>query len=198
MLQEGKSLASKKEIANIKWNLGESANLSRMSPIIGEIDLTVIAKAFHWMEREQTLRDLYLMTKPGGGLSIIFDTGPRDPPFTKWKSVIDDAVHHWLGDVRQAGTKGAYTHPSIRFETVLEESQFHNMESVVIKTKRKWTIDEIVGYLYSTSYSSIPVLGDKKESFEADIRRRLAEIESSGIFEEEATTKMLLVWKNCQ
>jgi hypothetical protein len=66
---------------------------------------------------------------------------------------------------------------------------------VKINTKRTWTIDEIIGYLYSLSSSSIPVLGDKKEPFEADIRRRLTDIEPSGVFEEEVTTEILMAWK---
>ena len=195
MLREGKSLASGGGIINIVWNLGESANLSQMASIIGEIDLTVIARAFHWMEREQTLRDLYAITKRGGGLVIVTHTEPRSPPFTKWKSAIDDTVHYWLGNVRKAGTKGIFTPPSERFEKNVEESRFENQKSVKINTKRTWTIDEIIGYLYSLSSSSIPVLGDKKEPFEADIRRRLTDIEPSGVFEEEVTTEILMAWK---
>jgi ubiquinone/menaquinone biosynthesis C-methylase UbiE len=201
MLREGKSLADKEGIVNITWNQGESADLSHMSPVIGEIDLTVIARAFHWMEKEQTLRDLYAVTRPGGGLAIISDTGPRDDPLNKlkdagrWKSAIDDAVHYWLGDVRKAGTRGIFTHPHKRFEEFLKVSQFHRLEIAGLKTKRQWTADGIIGYLYSASSSSIPVLGDKKEPFEADVRRRLAEIEPSGVFEEEVTTEIVMAWK---
>jgi ubiquinone/menaquinone biosynthesis C-methylase UbiE len=201
MLREGKSLASERGITNINWNRGESADLSRMSSVIGEVDLTVIARAFHWMDRAQTLRDLYAITKPGGGLAIMSDNGPRYDPSnklkssSKWKSAIDDAVRCWLGDIRKAGTKGTFTHPYKKFETYVEESRFRDLETVRIETKRKWTIDGIIGYLYSTSSSSIPVLEDKKEPFEADIRRRLAEIDPSGVFEEDVTTEILMARK---
>jgi len=196
MLLEGKSLAARKGVTNIKWLLGESGKLANMTPDIGEIDLTVIARAFHWMDREQTLHDLYPMTRAGGGLAIVLDAGPKDdPPYSPWKAIINNTVQFWLGDIRKAGTKGTYKHPAKRFETVLEESQFHDLESVKIKTKRTWTIDRIIGYLYSTSSSSVPVLGDKKESFEADLRQRLATLEPSGLFKEEATTEVIMVWK---
>jgi ubiquinone/menaquinone biosynthesis C-methylase UbiE len=201
MLREGKLLASKNRIASINWYLDESADLPLLSGIIGEIDLAVIARAFHWMEKKQTLRDLYTITRPGGGLAIISDTGPRDAPLNKlksasnWKAVIDDAVRYWLGDVRKAGTKGIFTHAPKRFEDFLKESQFHRLETVKIESKRNWSIDGIIGYLYSTSFSSIPVLGDKKEPFEADVRQRLEDIEPSGVFEEEVRTEILMAWK---
>jgi ubiquinone/menaquinone biosynthesis C-methylase UbiE len=196
MLQEGKLLATRKGISNIRWLLGESGNLARMALDIGEIDLTVIAQAFHWMDREQTLRDLYPLIKPSGGLVLITADGPKtDSPDTDWKVIISDTVRFWMGDIRKAGTKGTYTHPAKRFETVLAESRFHGFESYQFTTKRTWTLESIVGYLYSTSSTSIPVLDDKKEPFEADLRKRLATLEPSGLFIENAVTQVMLVWK---
>jgi ubiquinone/menaquinone biosynthesis C-methylase UbiE len=201
MLQEGESLASEKGITNINWKPGDSADIARMALVIGEVDLTVIARAFHWMDREQTLRDLYPITRPGGGLAIISDNGPTDASLhepksvSRWKSVINDAMRYWLGDVRKAGTKGTFDPLPKRFEAYLNESRFKDLEMARLETKRNWTIDGIIGYLYSTSSSSIPVLGDKKEPFEADVRRRLAEIEPSGVFEEEVTTEIWMAWK---
>ena len=196
MLQEGKSLAAQNKIVNIKWLRGESASITAMSSKIGEIDLTAIGRAFHWMDREQTIRDLSAITKSDGGVVIIGDNGPRDgPPGNPWKAVIDETVRHWLGASRKAGTKGTYTHPEKRFEVVLEESPFHNLESVKISTTRIWTIDQIIGYLYSTSSTSIPVLGDKKELFEADLCRRLLSLDADGQFNEEVTTQALMVLK---
>ena len=70
---------------------------------------------------------------------------------------------------RKAGTKGTDSHPEKRFETTLAESQFSNLELAEIITARTWTIDGIIGYLYSTSFLiSIPVLADKKDPFEKD------------------------------
>jgi ubiquinone/menaquinone biosynthesis C-methylase UbiE len=196
MLNEGRLLATRKGISNITWLLGESGNIARMALDIGEIDLTVIAQAFHWMDREQTLHDLYPLLKSGGGVAVIATDGPKtDYPDTDWKVIISDTVRSWMGDVRKAGTKGTYIHPTKRFETVLAESQFHGLESYEFKTKRTWTMDSIMGYLYSTSSTSIPVLGDKKEAFEADLRTRLAALEPSGLFKEDAITEVIVIWK---
>jgi ubiquinone/menaquinone biosynthesis C-methylase UbiE len=196
MLLEGRLLATPKQISNITWLLGESGNIARMALDIGEIDLTVIAQAFHWMDREQTLHDLYPLLKPGGGVVVIAADGPKtDYPDTDWKVIISDTVRFWMGNVRKAGTKGSYTHPIKRFETVLAESRFHNLESYEFKTRRTWTPDSIIGYLYSTSSTSIPVLDDNKQPFEADLRKRLATLEPSGLFEEDAITEVMMIWK---
>jgi hypothetical protein len=148
------------------------------------------------MDREQTLRDLYSITKSGGGLAIIGDNGPRDDPAgNPWKVIIAETVRHWLGNERKAGTKGTYSHPPKRFEMILAESQFSNLEFAKIITSRTWTIEQIIGYLYSTSSTSIPVLADKKESFEADLRHRLSSFASDGQFNEEVITSVIMFWK---
>ncbi|MFC2069662.1 class I SAM-dependent methyltransferase [Chloroflexota bacterium] len=196
MLEEGKALAARREIHNVKWLKSESTHLTKIASDVGTVDLTVIARAFHWMDREQTLRDLYQLTRTGGGLAILLDVGPEsDSSSAPWQSIISDTVISWLGDIRKAGTKGTYVHPQKRFESYLSESQFHNLESVEFETDRLWTIDQIVGYLYSTSSASIPVLGDKKESFEEDLRNRLSMYKPNGLFDEKTITRVIMVWK---
>jgi ubiquinone/menaquinone biosynthesis C-methylase UbiE len=195
MLKEAKEQAVTRHITNINWLLGESGNLGQMSNEIGEIDLTVIARAFHWMDREQTLKDLYSITKHGGGIALISDSGLRDSPGPYWKEIINRTVKQWLGEERKAGTQGTYSHPTERFETVLQQSAFQNLEIADFHLTRSWSINQIIGYLYSTSSSSLPVLGDKKEAFEADIRAWLAELEPSGQFKEQVTFEVMMVWK---
>jgi ubiquinone/menaquinone biosynthesis C-methylase UbiE len=196
MLEEGRKLAARRKIDNIKWLRSQSSNLAKEAPEIRNVDLTVIARAFHWTDQEQTLQDLHRLTNRGGGLAIVGDTGPEsESSDVPWQIVIKDTKRAWLGNVRKAGTKGTYVHPQKRFEAYLAESLFRNMESIEFKTERSWTIDQLIGYLYSTSYASLPVLGDKKECFEADLRKRLSTCEPSGIFNEETITTVMMVWK---
>jgi ubiquinone/menaquinone biosynthesis C-methylase UbiE len=195
MLREGKSAAMSGSVSNITWLKGESNDLPSLTVQIGNINLTTIARAFHWMDREQTLNDLFKITEPGGGVAIIYDSGPIDGTILAWKEVIQQTVRKWLGEERKAGTEGTYSHPKKRFEVFLKESDFHNLETVNYTIERSWTIDRIIGYLYSTSLASLPVLGDKKESFEAELRGRLQEIKSTGRFKEPVTINVMMVWK---
>jgi ubiquinone/menaquinone biosynthesis C-methylase UbiE len=195
MLKEGQKLTENNGISNIKWIIGESGDIPRISSHIHGIDLTVIARAFHWMDKEQILKDLYKITKLDGGIAIISDSGPRDGQMIPWKETIDQLVKKWLGEQRKAGTQGTYSHPTKRFETTLRESEFRDLEHADFNIERIWTIDQIIGYLYSTSSSSIPVLGESKEPFEAELRVRLKELDPTEQFREQVKVNVLMVWK---
>jgi ubiquinone/menaquinone biosynthesis C-methylase UbiE len=193
MLREGKTAS--RGINNIKWFKGDSGGLPDMAGQIGMVNLTVIARAFHWMNREQTLHDLFKITVPGGGVAVISDSGPYDRAMIPWKETIQQTVKKWLGEARKAGTEGTFSHPQKRFETYLKESEFGNYEEATCTIERSWSIDEIIGYMYSTSLASPPVLGDKNDAFEADLRERLMKIEPAGRFKEPVEIVVNMVWK---
>jgi ubiquinone/menaquinone biosynthesis C-methylase UbiE len=195
MLKEGKTTAGSRGISNITWLKGNSGGLPDMAGQIGMVNLTVIARAFHWMNREQTLHDLFKITVPGGGVAVISDSGPYDRTLIPWKETIQQTVKTWLGEERKAGTEGTFSHPKRRFETYLKESEFRNYEEATCPAERNWTLDEIIGYMYSTSLASPPVLGNKKDAFEADLRERLLKIETTGRFKESVEIVINMVWK---
>jgi ubiquinone/menaquinone biosynthesis C-methylase UbiE len=196
MLKEGKSVAASRGISNITWIKGESSKLSGMTKQIRKVNLTVIARAFHWMDKEQTLKDLFRITAPGGGVAVITDSELiEDETMLPWKETIQQTVKKWLGEERKAGTEGTYSHPKKRFEAFLKDSKFSKYEEASYAIERNWSLDEIIGYMYSTSLASPPVLGDKKESFEADLREKLIEIETAGRFREPVTISIMMVWK---
>jgi hypothetical protein len=141
------------------------------------------------------LKDLYSITQADGGVAIIQDSGPRDGPTLLWKEIIDRTVKHWVGEQRKAGTEGTYSHPTKRHETVLQESQFRDLELMDFSLERIWSVEQIIGYLYSASSSSLPVLGDRKEPFEADLRKRLRELEPTGQLKEQVKINVMMVWK---
>jgi ubiquinone/menaquinone biosynthesis C-methylase UbiE len=193
MLREG--ITSSRGINNIKWLKGNSGSLPDMAGQIGMVNLTVIAKAFHWMNREQTLHDLFRITLPDGGVAVIWDSGPYDRALIPWKETIQQTVKKWLGEERKAGTEGIFTHPEKRFEAYLKESEFGNYEEAHYSIERSWSIDEIIGYMYSTSLASPPVLGEKKDAFEADLREQLLKIEPTGCYKEPVEIVVNIVCK---
>jgi ubiquinone/menaquinone biosynthesis C-methylase UbiE len=195
MLDEGRRAARELHLSNIDWLCGESGMLAELAARIGCISLTVMGRSFHWMNREQTLRDLYSMTGTGGGIAVITDSGPKDRVWAPWREIIWDTVKKWLGEERRAGTNGTYTHPEKHHQRMLQESHFQNMEIAHIDIERNWTLDELVGYLYSASATSVPVLGNKKGPFEAELRERLTEYEPSGRFYETGTVQIIMAWK---
>jgi ubiquinone/menaquinone biosynthesis C-methylase UbiE len=202
MLAEGRRLARQQGLDNIDWTLGSSGDLPRLRDRIGAINITVMGRSFHWMDRRRTLRDLYKMTKPGGGVAILADSHftVADSHFafheeTPWRHIVRETTRKWLGEERKAGTNGIYAHPKKHHPEIVANSEFTGTEVVHLEYQRTWTVDEIIGYLYSTSHTSVPVLGEKKEPFEADLRRRLLECEPSGTFTEKVVVQIIMAWK---
>jgi hypothetical protein len=54
-----------------------------------------------------------------------------------------------------------------------------------LPVRELWSIDQIIGYLFSTSYASKSVLGDRAPAFEEDLREALSRLSADGWFEKE-------------
>jgi ubiquinone/menaquinone biosynthesis C-methylase UbiE len=181
MLEEGRILAREKNISNVEWIVGQDSDISQL--IHDNVQLTVIARAFHWMDREQVLKNLYKMTNPGGGVAIVGDSKFKRTKM-QWEETRDSVIEKYLGKKRRAGTDGTYSHPLKLHEDVLAESEFRDVGIENFKFERSWTIDQIVGHCYSTSFCSKILLGERVEAFESDLRNELLGLDKSGIFQD--------------
>ena len=56
---------------------------------------------------------------------------------------------------------------------------------------RPWTIEQAIGYLYSTSLPLHPLLGEHKTAFEQTITDTLLAIDPNGLFTEPVTLEVL-------
>ena len=189
MLAEGKMLAEKSGASNISWIEGGSENLVDMKYELGKFRLAVVATAFHWMNREKTLDDLYEMITNGGGIVI----ANLDNNLFR-KPEIVQVIKKWLGEERRAGS-GVYQPPTRRHEEVISESKFHRMEFWKYPMMFTNNLDSIIGNIYSTSMANQEVLGDKKEAFEKDLRDALLKDNPSGKFVSEGQVQAIIAWK---
>ena len=189
MLAEGKIMAEKSGASHIWWIEGGSEDLVDMESELGKFQLAVVATAFHWMNREKTLDDLYEMLNEGGGIVI----ANLDNNLFR-KPEIVQVVKKWLGEERRAGS-GVYKPPARPHEEVISESKFHRMEFWQYPLVFTNDIDGIIGNIYSTSMANQEVLGDKKEAFEKDLRDTLLKVNPSGKFVSEGQVQAFLAWK---
>ncbi|MGV9427947.1 class I SAM-dependent methyltransferase [Streptomyces sp. NPDC003656] len=182
MLEEGRRLAAERDITNIDWREGDSTTLPAMS--IGPVLLTVMGAAYHWMDREQVPRDLDRVIEPGG--AIVLASGDLAP--APWREVVDRVRTRHLGPERRA-SKGTYSHPRERHQDVLARSPFSQIETDRWDYTLTRTIDEVVGWVFSLSYSSPAQLGNKKAAFEEELRQALLGFAPSGRFDETMRTE---------
>jgi hypothetical protein len=71
-------------------------------------------------------------------------------------------------------------------------SAFRDVTPVVHEFERIWTVDRIIGYLYSTSLPLRRLLGDRRPAFERDLTTALLTAVPTGRFTEPVTLKVLL------
>jgi ubiquinone/menaquinone biosynthesis C-methylase UbiE len=176
MLTEAAAAAERSGIQNARWLHGSDRDLDRLRDEIGPLRLALMGRSFHWMERDETLRSLDALIEPGGGVVVVSDEERVWAGREAWHETIRQTIHRWLGPQRRAGS-GNYTVEHVPFDDTFAASPFPRVEHYYLTVERTPTIDEIVGYLYSTSFCSPTVLGEQQASFEADLRRQLSSYE---------------------
>ena len=193
MLEEGKKAAGEKKINNITWIKATAENLPEK---IGSFDLTTMGSSFHWMEQDKVLRSIYSITNINGGIAIVSNTTSiyRNVNNEEWKNVVRRVIEKYLGERRRAGNS-YYKKPAGRFEDIIKRSEFSNLQIYDQEYTQEWTIDQILGYLSSTSFASRRLFGDRIESFEEDLRAELLKLNRSGVFTEKTKLEALIAWK---
>lgn len=120
---------------------------------------------------------------PGGAVAIFGDSSfwAIGSP---WKDAVRTVIKDFLGEERRAG-QGTFQHHDRPYNEFLEESAFNQVEEVSVPVHRKWTIESILGYLYSTSFASRGLFGERIEEFESAVKDTLANHGDGETFPEE-------------
>jgi SAM-dependent methyltransferase len=147
---------------------------------IAPLRMTIFGASFHWTDRQRVGDRIYDLTAPGGHLVVL---APNDIPrgTTAWEQVIRDVLVRHFGRERRAGT-GVYCEGE-RHEQALARTRFKKIEQTGIPVVERWSIEQIIGHLYSTSFASKAVIGDRTNDFEQDLRQSLARVASDNLFE---------------
>jgi ubiquinone/menaquinone biosynthesis C-methylase UbiE len=197
MVIEGKKQARVHGIENIVWIEGGSEELPRMKESLGNFKLILMGNSFHWMDRDKILDELFEITTDGGGIVI---TGSNNiwniwsGVLNDWQSAVKDIIRKWLGEKRRAGS-GFFQVIPRRHEEFVRESKFKNLEIWTHHWTVSFTIDEVIGNLYSTSWANPGVLGTNKEEFEKELKEALSKVDPSGKYTNEGDLEAILAWK---
>jgi ubiquinone/menaquinone biosynthesis C-methylase UbiE len=194
MISEGRGQATTRGIKNIVWINAGSADLPGLKGSTGSFKLVTMGTSFHWMDREQVLKDLFDIIADGGGLVITWNNSIWTKEQNDWQPAVKDVIKKYLGEKRRAGS-GVYQIAPIRHEKFVAESKFKQMEM----WKQHWimslTTDQVIGNLYSTSMANPAVLGKMKEAFETELRETLMKLKPEGVFSSESDVEAILAWK---
>lgn len=191
MLTEATRQADERGITNVLWRQGSSSDIPTD---LGRFRVVTMGRSFHWMDREQVLANLDAMVDDTGSLIIANDSNlllPSNP----WQRAIQDIQRRFLPTHYQAvpppSADDGRTH-----EQILAASPFSQVSREVYEFRRSWTIERIIGYLYSTSLPLRQLLGDSQSAFEDALRTTLLAINPSGHFIESVALEVLIATRS--
>lgn len=184
MLAEAARQALAAEAANMAWVRGGSTDLP---DDLGRFRLVTMGRSFHWMDRERVLDVLDDMVHDGGGV-VIANDWRLTRPVTAWQRAIEEVQHRFLGPIPQ-GKSGPPAEPH---RSVLARSPFQDVVRNVHEFERSWTVEQIIGYLYSTSLPLRRLLGDRRSAFEQELTDALLAADSTRRFIEPVALEVLM------
>lgn len=183
MLAEARERAKRENCLKIEWREGRAEDIDTS---YGPVRLTTAGVSFHWMHQPTVFEKVHAITEQDGGMVIIRDTSPvRGKSKTEdWKMKRKELIVKYLGEERRAGD---YLHKDFipenpPLEDLIAGSSFKSFESKEYPYQTARTIDEIIGFLYSTSYANKRLFGDRADEFEHELRSELLKIVPTGMF----------------
>lgn len=153
---------------NVRFEVGSSEDLS---PVKAPVQLVTIGRAFHWMDRVQTLADLDPLVSEGGAIALINDSVARIP-LNAWWHAFNEVSRRYavLDDYNQHRASEDW----IPHEQILDASAFSDLKRISVFQRHSWTYDRLIRHTYSRSGTTEALMGARKHEFEEDVRAALA------------------------
>lgn len=163
---------------------------------LGSFRLVVLGESFHWMNRDQVLRDLHPLIEPGGGIALIgpahgFVLVGEGPPKPKspWEQAAEDVVAKYAGQHR----RHAGSNPDEpRHEQAIMRSQFRIGEYHEFEAEWRFEAADVIGLLYSMSGNLRAQLGARTPEFEAELATELLKLNPDGHFVDRTPAAVLI------
>ena len=187
MVATGRQLARAQAAGNITWEVApaEAAQLPSDS-----VDLVAIGNAFHRVPRVRVARAAYRWLREGGGFVDLGCTTLLAGP-EPWQRMVAQTIQRWTPshpqpEARDGGRTSA---------EVLADAGFTIVRQHAVDVRRTWSLDEIVGFVFSTSVASKRALGSAADAFEADLRATLLVHDAAGMYDQTMTYYFVLARK---
>jgi trans-aconitate methyltransferase len=141
-----------------------------LSPSLGPIRIVTIGRAFHWMDRIETLRRLDTIIAPDGAVVLFGDTHPQVPDnawLADYRALIDRFA---ADDMHRSLRRSSHW---IRHEAVLLDSPFNQLETVGVIERRHTAVENLVERALSMSSTSRGKIGDRADELAQAIREAM-------------------------
>ncbi|MFD6225695.1 class I SAM-dependent methyltransferase [Streptomyces sp. NPDC060232] len=199
MLAEGIRLAEERGLTNISWLRGDDAAVTRLC--LPRIDLCVMGRSFHRMDRGRVPADLDEVLAPRGGIAVVTSLHRPGDPRPAWLTVVEEVRARFLGGVREGapgpvgrtdlsghdpGTGARPADEGADWDDLVErlaKSPLSRVETHQWDQPVRRTVDEVIGLQLSLPATSPAVLGDRMAAFGAELRRALLDHDPRGTYD---------------
>jgi len=169
-----------------------AAGAARVHPVVssaesldappGAFELVAIGNAFHRLGRDVVAANAFRWLAPRGSIALLWASSPLTGK-EDWQIAMSSLLSSWetrLG----AGARVPAGWERVREErpdhAVLKAAGFELVHSSRFPAAHDWTVDALIGFVYSTSLFARPFIGDRARAFERDVDRELAEFTTDG------------------
>ena len=172
-------------VDNINW-LAASAERVDLD---GVFELVAIGNAFHRLERDLVTQRLVPRLQPDGCVALLWAETPwrGERP---WQLDMAETLERWRHRL------GAYERVPQGWQQVMDRDPhaevlrraglaYEGPFEFTISTQ--WTIESLIGFVYSTSFLNLTVLGQHADEFENDMRQRLIGSDGHDRFRQDST-----------
>jgi ubiquinone/menaquinone biosynthesis C-methylase UbiE len=177
MLAEGRLAAERAGVSNIEWLRGSSEDLS---PSLGRFRVATMGASFHWTDRRKTLNALYDLVNEDGGIAVV---GRGEPiaatPLKPWRLAANDVVERYFGK-RPLLRDSIKLPPAEIHRAYVTHSRFKDVTQYEQLFEVTWTIDSMLGNLFSMPFCNPHLLGNRIAPFEREVRAAVAAIAPNG------------------
>jgi len=163
-----------------------------IGPALGRFRLTAIGRAFHWMDRTDTLQRLDRMIAPDGAV-VLF--GDRHPELREnaWRIAYNEVLDKYsAGDTARRQRKGPEW---VEHESVLLASPFSQLERIGVIEIRRTPLAHIDDRMLSLSSTSRDQLGTRTDAMISELRERLASFAKDGAITEIVESQALIAMR---
>jgi SAM-dependent methyltransferase len=172
--------------ADIRFLAGSSETLA---PSLGRFRLTVIGRAFHWMDRPRCLERLDDMTEPEGAVALFGDRHPKLPE-NGWRETFKGLIGRYAADDDTRVDRDA---PGwLPHEAVLLDSPFSRLERIAVIERRHTPVERFIDRAFSMSSSSEARLGPRAAELAGELRAAMASFAPEGLVTEVVESQALI------
>lgn len=160
-------------------------------------ELTVIGNAFHRLNRDVVASRVLEWLQPGGHLALCWSAGPWSGD-EDWQQALEAVLDIWRAALgAQSRVPAGWDLPRKQRPDlqVLADAGFEVIGRQQFGMEHRWSVQELSGYIRSTSFLPATVLGDEAAAFDADLAAKLGPLSHDGTFTQDVSCAYDLVRK---